>query len=79
MAKVTVCKESNFTVLDNGIFKDKELSLKARGLLTTMLSLPDDWNYTIEGLTKILKEGKDSIRGALTELEESGYLVRKKN
>lgn len=78
MAKVTVCKESNFTVLDNGIFKDKGLSLKARGLLTTMLSLPDDWNYTIEGLTKILKEGKDSIRGALTELEDSGYLVRKR-
>lgn len=78
MAKVTICKESNFTVLDNGIFKDKGLSLKARGLLTTMLSLPDDWNYTIEGLTKILKEGKDSIRGALTELEDCGYLVRKR-
>ena len=76
MAKITVCKKSDFTVLDNGIFRDKRLSLKARGLLVTMLSLPEEWNYTIEGLTKILKEGKDSIRSALNELEECGYLVR---
>ncbi len=78
MAKVTVCKQSDFTVLDNGIFRDKNLSLKAKGLLATMLSLPKEWNYTIEGLTTILKDGKDSIRSALNELENNGYLVRKR-
>lgn len=76
MAKIRVFKETDYTVLDNGIFRDKNLSLKARGLLVTMLSLPEKWNYTIEGLTVILKDGKDSIRSALKELEEAGYLVR---
>ena len=76
MAKIRVFKETDYTVLDNGIFRDKNLSLKARGLLVTMLSLPENWNYTIEGLTVILKDGKDSIRSALKELEEAGYLVR---
>ena len=78
MAKITICKKSDYTVLDNGIFRDKRLSLKARGLLVTMLSLPEEWNYTIEGLSTILKEGKSSIRSALSELEEYGYLVRKR-
>ena len=77
MAKVTVCKKSDFTVLDNGIFRDKRLSLKARGLLVTMLSLPEEWNYTVEGLSVILKEGQSCIKGVLKELEDSGYLVRK--
>lgn len=77
MAKITVCKKSDFTVLDNGIFRDKRLSLKARGLLVTMLSLPEEWNYTVEGLSTILKEGQSCIKGVLNELEDSGYLVRK--
>lgn len=77
MAKVTVCKKSDFTVLDNGIFRDKRLSLKARGLLVTMLSLPEEWNYTVEGLSVILKEGQSCIKGVLKELEDGGYLVRK--
>lgn len=76
MAKVRVCKTTNYTTIDNGIFKDKRLSLKAKGLLVTMLSLPEEWNYTIEGLSVILKEGKDCIRGTLNELEKCGYLVR---
>lgn len=76
MAKVRVCKTTNYTTIDNGIFKDKRLSLKAKGLLVTMLSLPEEWNYTIEGLNTILKEGKDSIRGAINELEKCGYLFR---
>ena len=76
MAKIRVFKETDYTVLDNGIFRDKNLSLKARGLLVTMLSLPEKWNYTIEGLSVILKDGKDSIRSTLKELEEVGYLVR---
>lgn len=77
MAKITVCKKSDFTVLDNGIFRNKRLSLKARGLLVTMLSLPEEWNYTVEGLSVILKEGQSCIKGVLKELEDSGYLVRK--
>ncbi len=77
MAKVTVVKQENFTVIDNGIFKDTRLSFKAKGLLTTMLSLPPTWNYTIEGLKTLAKDGKDSIKTALKELEEFGYLERK--
>ena len=76
MAKITVNKKSNYTTIDNNIFKNKNLSLKARGLLTTMLSLPDEWDYTVNGLCSILKDGKSSIQSALKELEENGYLVR---
>lgn len=78
MAKITVRKSRNYTTIDNNIFKNKNLSLKARGLLTTMLSLPDDWDYTVAGLCLILKDGKTSIQSALKELEENGYLVRTK-
>lgn len=77
MSKVTVKKEQNFTVISNDIFKDIRLSFKAKGLLTTMLSCPPNWNYTVEGLSKISKDGKASIRSALAELEECGYLERK--
>lgn len=77
MAKVTVKKEQNYTIISNDIFKDTRLSFKAKGLLTTMLSCPPNWNYTIEGLSKISKDGKASIRSALAELEEFGYLERK--
>lgn len=77
MAKVTVRKEQNYTIISNDIFKDTRLSFKAKGLLTTMLSCPPNWNYTIEGLSKISKDGKASIRSALAELEEFGYLERK--
>lgn len=76
MAKITVNKKTNYTTIDNNIFKNKNLSLKARGLLTTMLSLPNEWDYTVNGLCTILKDGKSSIQSALRELEENGYLVR---
>ena len=77
MAKVTVVKEKNYTTIDNGIFKDTRISFKAKGLLTTMLSLPPTWNYTIEGLATLSKDGRDSIKTALKELENFGYLERK--
>ena len=77
MAKVTVRKDKNFTVISNDIFKDTRLSFKAKGLLTTMLSCPKNWNYTIEGLSKLSTDGKASIRSALNELEEYDYLERK--
>lgn len=76
MGKVTVVKDKNYTCITNQIFRDKRLSLKAVGLLVTMLSLPDDWDYTIAGLTAIVKDGKSAVRTALNELEDCGYLVR---
>ena len=63
-------------ILSRTIPSNHELSLKAKGLLSMMLSLPDDWNYTTRGLAKICKEGVDAIGNALRELETAGYIVR---
>jgi hypothetical protein len=63
--------------MSNTHFKEKEMSLKAKGLLSLMLSLPDDWNYNVLGLVKLSKDGKDSVMSALSELEKFGYLERK--
>lgn len=76
MSVIRVHKSANFTVMSNYHFKEKAMSLKAKGLLSLMLSLPDDWNYSISGLVKLSKDGKDSVMSALAELEEFGYLVR---
>ncbi len=62
--------------MSNHHLRNHQLSLKAKGLLSMMLSLPDDWNYTTRGLAKICKEGVDAIGGALRELESAGYIVR---
>lgn len=70
-------KTGNYTVMSNYHFKDKSISLKAKGLLSQMLSLPDDWDYTLKGLASINKEGKDAIRSAIKELENSGYVYRR--
>lgn len=68
-----------FTIVPNKVLKDNSLSLKARGLLVTLLSLPDDWEFSENGLCKIFpKDGQTSIRSGLKELEKSGYLVRKR-
>lgn len=72
-----VVKNCNYTTLSNYHFKDKRLSWKAKGLLSTMLSLPDDWNYTIEGLSKISADGIKATNSGLLELERHGYLERK--
>lgn len=69
-------KKGNFTVIDNAIFKDRTLSLKAKGLLCLMLSLPDGWNYSIAGLVKLSTDGESAVRSTLKELEESGYFRR---
>lgn len=66
----------NYTNMSNYHFRDKNLSLKAVGLLSYMLSLPDDWDYSLAGLSKIRKDGIDSIRTALNELEQYGYVTR---
>jgi hypothetical protein len=62
--------------MSNYHFKEKGLSLKAKGLLSLMLSLPDDWDYSVSGLTTLSKDGKDSVMSALGELEKFGYLTR---
>jgi hypothetical protein len=62
--------------MSNYHFKERQMSLKAKGLLSLMLSLPDDWNYSISGLVKLSKDGKDGVMSALAELEKFGYLHR---
>lgn len=72
-------KESseNYTIMSNYHLQDNNLSLKAKGLLSVMLSLPDEWDYSSRGLSTICKETKDTINKILKELEENGYLERK--
>lgn len=78
MSIVRVHKTDNFTIMSNHHFKEKKMSLKAKGLLSLMLSLPDDWNYSISGLVTLSKDGKDSVMSALGELEKFGYLSRER-
>lgn len=78
MSTIRVHKTKNFTIMSNYHFKEKTMSLKAKGLLSLMLSLPDDWNYSVSGLVKLSKDGKDSVMSALSELEKFGYLSRSK-
>lgn len=78
MTKVRVHKTGNFTVMSNYHFKERGMSLKAKGLLSLMLSLPDTWNYSIAGLVTLSKDGKDSVMSALSELEKFGYLTRER-
>ena len=76
MAVLRKAHKSNFTVIDNQVFKSN-LSLKARGLLSTMLSLPDNWHFTEAGLVSILpKDGRGSLRAAIKELETERFLTR---
>ena len=74
MAIIRVKKTNDYTVMSNYHFKDKKLSLKAKGLLSLMLSLPDSWDYTISGLVSICKENETAIKSTLEELKVLGYL-----
>lgn len=65
-----------YTVMSNHHLRNKVLSLKAKGLLSQMLSLPEDWDYTLKGLSLINREQIDAIRAAIRELEQAGYIVR---
>ena len=76
MAVFRVEKTRNYTVMSNHHLRDKSLSLKAKGLLSLMLSLPEDWDYTTKGLARICKDGVDSICATVRELEGAGYIVR---
>lgn len=74
MAIIRVNKNKNYTVISNNHFQEKEMSLKAKGLLSEMLSLPENWNYSIAGLVAINKESKNTIITILEELKNFGYL-----
>ena len=76
MAVFRIEKTRDYTVMSNHHLRNARLSLKSKGLLSMMLSLPENWNYTTRGLAKICKEGTDSIGSALKELERAGYIVR---
>lgn len=76
MGKIKLNKKDNYTIISNSVLKNKNLSLKAKGLYAYMWSLPDDWDYSVAGLVAVLKEGKQAINEALKELEREGYLVR---
>ena len=78
MAVFRVEKTKDFTIMCNHHLRNTELSLKAKGLLSLMLSLPEDWDYTTKGLACICKDGVDSITTALKELEQHGYLTRQR-
>ena len=78
MAVFRIDKTRDYTVMSNHHLRNTELSLKAKGLLSLMLSLPDNWDYTTKGLAHICKDGVDSICAAVRELEEHGYVIRER-
>ena len=78
MAVFRVQKTQNYTIMSNHHLRNKALSLKAKGLLSLMLSLPEDWDYTTRGLSAICKEGVDSVCATVRELEAAGYIIRRR-
>lgn len=78
MAVIRVEKTQNYTVMSNHHLRNKAMSLKAKGLMSLMLSLPPQWDYSIGGLVAICKESHTSIRSALKELEQNKYLIRQR-
>ena len=78
MAVFRIEKTRDYTVMSNYHLRDKSLSLKAKGLLSLMLSLPEEWDYTTKGLARICKDGVDSICAGVRELEEHGYVIRQR-
>ena len=79
MAIFKKVKKTDYTIIDNNIFRNKQLTLKAKGMICTMLSLPDNWNYSEEGLVSLSNDGISSIRSTIKELMQYGYLVRTRN
>ena len=76
MAVFRVERNSGYTVMSNHHLRNKELTLKAKGLLSQMLSLPEDWDYTLAGLSHINRESIDAIRTAVWELEKAEYIQK---
>ena len=79
MAVFRVERNKGYTVMSNHHLRNKDLSLKAKGLLSQMLSLPENWDYTLKGLSLINGESIDAIRTAVWELEKAGYITRQQN
>lgn len=79
MAVLRKEKHNDFTVIDNAIFRNKELSLKAKGMLCLLLSLPDNWKFSVAGLAGCSTDGKSAVTSALNELEEAGYFHREQS
>lgn len=81
MPTFRIYKNKNYTVMSNKHLKDKRITYKAKGLLSFMLSLPEDWDYSINGLAKVSKEGNEAIKAILKELQNNGYLdiIKKRN
>ena len=77
MAVFRVAKLSDFTTMSNHHLRNKSLSLKAVGLMSKILSLPDEWDYSLKGLAKLNTDGIDGVRSAVKELEEAGYIIRR--
>lgn len=77
MAVFRIEKDKNYTHMSNYHFYDKTLSWKAKGILSNMLSLPDDWDYSLAGLSTLASDGMSATRSAIKELEEHGYLIRR--
>ena len=78
MAVFRTEKTGDFTIMSNYHFRDKRLSMKAKGLLSMMLSFSDDWQYSLNGLATMNKEGLTAIRATIQELEDNGYLARRR-
>lgn len=78
MAVFRIDKTRDYTVMSNHHLRNTELSLKAKGLLSLMLSLPENWDYTTKGLAAICKDGIDSISSCIRELEKHGYIIRER-
>ncbi len=77
MSVFRVAKMSDFTTMSNHHLRNRKLSLKAIGLMCKILSLPDDWDYTLKGLAKLSTDGLDAVRSAVKELEDAGYILRR--
>lgn len=75
MSIIRVNKSKNYTIMSNSHFKEKKMSLKAKGLLSLMLSLPDEWDYSINGLIQLNRDNESSVKSALNELKKFNYLV----
>lgn len=76
MAVIRIEKPDSYTSMSNYHLRDRNLSLRAIGLLSKMLSLPPEWDYTVTGLAAICREGRDAVRATLMELEAAGYMIR---
>ena len=77
MEVIRVIKNKNYTTISNGVFKNEGISLKAKGLMGYLLSLPSDWDLSINGIVSVSKEGRTAIRNVFTELINAGYIERK--